>query len=147
MIKKINKISYFYFITGLIISLYSIISQNKQVLNLDDTYYVIFGNDFALFVFLIYLVFGSLFLVIEKHLRFRMTVFQYLMFTIPYLYFVFSDLTFYNTPVNYLINPIAYKWIYIYIPVGLIICFYLSIILFIAFFVYAFFEVFQRKKG
>ena len=144
MIKKINKTYYFYFIKGLIISLYSIVSQ---ILNFDDTYYVIFGNDFALFVFLIYLVFGSLFLVIEKHLSFRMTVFQYLMFTIPFLYFVFSDLTFYNTPPNYFINPIEYKWIYIYIPVGLIICFYLSIILFIAFFVYSFFEVFQRKKG
>ena len=147
MIKKINKTSYFYIATGLIISLFSIVSQNKQVLNFDDIYYVTSGNDLALYVFLIFLVFGTLFLVIEKHLSFRMTVFQYLMFTIPYLYFVFSDLTFYNTPPNYLINPIAYKWIYIYIPVGLIICFYLSIILFIAFFVYAFFEVFQRKKG
>ena len=146
MIKKINKTSYFYIATGLIISLFSIVSQNKQVLNFDDMYYVISGNDFALYVFLIYLILGALFLVIEKHLSFIMTVFQYLMFTIPLLYFVFSDLSFYNTPVNYLVNPIEYKWNYIYIPVALIICFYLSIILFIAFFVYAFFEVIQRKK-
>ncbi len=146
MIKKINKTSYFYIATGLIISLFSIVSQNKQVLNFDDIYYVTSGNDLALYVFLIFLVFGTLFLVIEKHLSFRITVFQYLTFTIPFLYFIFSDCIINNIPGNYLINPIANKLINIYIPVGLLVCFYLSIILFIAFFVYSFFEVFQRKK-
>lgn len=142
--KKINKISYFYFATGLILSLYSIISQNTQVLNLDDTYYAISGKDFAMFVSLIYLVLGVIFLEIEKYLRSGIKVFQYLMFNIPFIYFIFSDMSDYNNLGYYLGNPIAYKWNTFYIPVGLIFCFLISIILFISLFVFAFWK--WKKK-
>ncbi len=135
--KKTIKISHLYFVTGLILCLYSIISQNKQVLNIDDTYYVISGNDFAIFVSLIYLVLGSIFLVIEKYLRFRIKAAQYLMFNIPFVYFVFSDLSDYNSPGYYLGNPIAYKWNTIYIPVGLIFCLIISIFIFFSLFAFA----------
>lgn len=138
--KKTIKVSYFYFATGLILCLYSIISQNKQVLNIDDTYYVISGNDFTIFVSLIYLVLGAIFLVIEKYLSFGIKVFQYLMFNIPFVYFVFSDLSDYNNPGYYLGNPIAYKWNTVYIPVGLTICFLISVVLFFALFVFAFWK-------
>gem|GEM_PF-6924398 len=74
--KKIIKISHLYFATGIILSLYSITSQNKQVFNIDDTFYVISGNDFAIFVSLLYFASGSIFLVIEKYLRFRIKVTQ-----------------------------------------------------------------------
>jgi hypothetical protein len=138
--KKTIKISHLYFATGLILCLYSIISQNKQVLNIDDTYYVISGNDFAIFVSLIYLVLASIFLVIEKYLRFRIKVAQYLMFNIPFIYFIFSNIDDYNNPGYYLGNPIAYKWNTIYIPIGLISSFFISVILFFSLFVFAFWK-------
>jgi hypothetical protein len=138
--KKIIKISYLYFATGLILCLYSFISQNQQVLNVDDTYYMITGNDFAIFVSLVYLILGAIFLVIDNFISFRIKVLQYLMFNIPFVYFVFSDLSDYNNPGYYLGNPIAYKLNTIYIPVGLILCFLISIALFLALFMFAFWK-------
>jgi hypothetical protein len=138
--EKTIKISYLYFATGIILCLYSIVNQNKQVLNVDDTYYVISGNHFALFVSIIYLVFGSIFLVIEKYLRFGIKVAQYLMFNIPFIYFIFSNIDDYNNPGYYLGNPIAYKWNTIYIPIGLTFCFLISIILFFSMFGFAFWK-------
>lgn len=139
MQKKI-KISYLYFATGLILCLYSIISQNKQILNIDDTYYVISGNDFAIFLSIIYLVIVSVFLFTEKYLRFGIKVTQYLMFNIPFIYFIFSNIDDYNNPGYYLGNPIAYKWNTVYIPIGLIFCFLISIILFFSLFALAFWK-------
>lgn len=128
MMKKVFKISYLYFATGLILCLYSFVSQNKQVLNIEDTYYVISGTDFAIFVSLIYLVLAVFFLVIDKLISLKLKVFQYLMFNIPFVYFMFSDKSDFIDPVYYLMNPIAYKWNTIYIPNGLIFCFLISII-------------------
>jgi hypothetical protein len=145
--KKTKKISYLYFATGLILCLYSFVSQNKQILNIDDTYYVISGNDFAIFISLIYLVLGAIFLVIEKYLSLRIKVIQYLMFNIPFIYFIFSDISEYNNPGYYLGNPIAYKWNTVYIPVGLIFCFLTSIILFISLFVFAFWKWKKRPAA
>ena len=138
--KKTIKISYLYFATGLILCLYSIVSQNKQVLNVDDTYYVISGNHFALFVSIIFLVFGAIFLVIGKYLRFGIKVAQYLMFNIPFIYFIFSNVDNYNNPEIYLGNPTAYKWITEYIPMGMYFCFLISIVLFFLLFVFAFWK-------
>jgi hypothetical protein len=138
--KKLFKISYLYFATGLILCAYSIVSQNKQVLNIDDTYYVISGNDFAIFASLIYLVLGAIFLVIERYLSFGVKVFQYLMFNIPFVYFIFSDVSDYENPGYYLANPIAYKWKTELIPLGLISCFMISIILFFSLFGFAFWK-------
>jgi len=145
--KKINKISYFYFATGLTLSLYSIFSQKNQVLNIDDTYYVISGNNFALFVSLIYLIFSTIFLVMEKYIGSGLKVFQYLMFNIPFIYFIFVDLDKYNNPGYYLGNPIAYKWNTMYIPIGLIFCFLISIILFFSYFGYAFWKWKNNKAS
>ena len=143
--KKIIKISYFYFATGLILCLYSIISLNKQILNVYDTYYVISGNDFAIFVSIIYLVLGVTFLVIEKYLSFGIKVFQYLTFNIPFFYFIFSDIIDHDKPLYYLTNPIAFKWKTEYIPLGLIISFLTSIALFFSLFVFAFWK--WRKQS
>lgn len=142
--KKTIKISYLYFATGVILCLYSIISQNKQVLNVYDTYYVISGNDCAIFISLIYLVLGVIFLVIEKYLRFGIIVFQYIMFNIPFVYFIFSDVGDYDNPLYYLTNPIAYMWKTELIPHGLIFCFLISIVIFFSFFVFAFWK--WRKR-
>ena len=138
--RKTIKISYFYFATGIILCLYSIISQNKQVLNIHDTYFVISANDFAIFASLIYLVLGVIFLVIEKYLSFGIKVLQYLMFNIPFIYFMFSDLSDYENPRYYLANPIAYMWNTQLIPKGLIFCFILSIGIFLSLFVFAFWK-------
>lgn len=145
--KKIFKISYLYFATGLILCLYSIVSQNKQVLNLDDTYYVISGNDFAIFSALIYLVFGAIFLVIEKYLSFGIKVFQYLMFNIPFVYFIFSDVSDYENPGYYLGNPIAYKVNTELIPLGLISCFFISIVLFFSLFGFTLWKRIKRPSN
>lgn len=138
--KKIFKISYLYFATGLILCLYSLVSQANQVLNVDDTYYVISGNDFAIFVFIIYLFLGVIFLVIEKFISSNVKKFQFLMFTIPFIYFVFSDLSDDDKPGFYLTNPIVYQWNTIYIPFGLIFCFLISIICFFSLFGFAFWK-------
>ncbi len=138
--KKTLKISYLYFATGLILCLYSIVSQNNQILNIDDTYYVTSGNDFAKFTSLIYLVLGVIFLVIEKHLSFGIKISQFLMFNIPFVYFIFSDLSEYENPGYYLANPIAYKWRTELIPIGLISCFLVSIVLLFSLFVFAFWK-------
>ena len=138
--RKTIKISYFYFATGIILCLYSILSQNKQIFNVEDTYYVISGNDFAIFVSLIYLVIGSIFLVIERYLRLIIKVVQYLMFNIPFIYFIFSNINDYNNPGYYLMNPIAYKWNTIYIPIGLIFCFSISVVLIFSLFGFAFWK-------
>jgi hypothetical protein len=98
------------------------------------------GNDFAIFVSLIYLVIGSIFLVIERYLRLRIKVVQYLMFNIPFIYFIFSNINDYNNPGYYLMNPIAYKWNTIYIPIGLIFCFSISIVLIFSLFGFAFWK-------
>lgn len=142
--KKTFKISYFYFATGLILCLYSIVSQNKQVFNVGDTYYVISGKDFAIFTSLIYLVLGAIFLVIEKYLSLGVKIFQYLMFNIPFVYFIFSDLSDYENPGYYLANPIAYKVHTELIPLALISCFLISIALFFVLFVFAFWK--WKKK-
>ena len=136
--KKIFKISYLYFATGLILALCSILNQENQEFNLYDKYYVISANDFALFVSLIYLIIGLIFLVIEDYLRKGIKVFQYLLFNIPVIYFIFSDLSVYNNPGYYLGNPIAFKWNTTYIPVVLIFSLILSSILILILYVFAF---------
>jgi hypothetical protein len=136
--KKIFKISYLYFATGLILALCSILNQENQEFNLYDKYYVISANDFALFVSLIYLIIGLIFLVIEDYLRKGIKVFQYLLFNIPVIYFIFSDLSVYNNPGYYLGNQIAFKWNTIYIPVVLIFSLILSSILILILYVFAF---------
>ena len=138
--KKIFKISYFYFATGLILCLYLIVSQNKQVLNVHDTYYVISANDFAIFASLIYLVLGVIFLVIERYLSFGIKVLQYLMFNIPFVYFIFSDSIVNENTEYYLANPIAYMWNTELIPLGLIFFVLISIALLFSLFVYAFWK-------
>jgi hypothetical protein len=139
MVKKF-KISYLYFATGLILCLYSIVSQNKQVLNIHDTFYVISGNDFAIFTTLIYLVLGVIYLVIENYLSLGIKMFQYLMFNIPLIYLMFSDLSDYKNTGYYLTNPIAYKWNTELIPLGLISCFLISIAFFFSLFVFSFWK-------
>lgn len=144
--KKIFKISYLYFTTGLILALYSIFKQENQDFNIDDTYYVISANDFALFVALIYLIIGLLYLVIENYLSKGIKIFQYLLFNIPFFYFIFSDLSVYNNPGYYLGNPIAFKWNTIYIPVALIFAFLLSIVLMLILYVSAFMKWRNKNK-
>ncbi len=135
--KKINKISYFYFSTGLFLCLYTIVSQHTPDLNIYDTYYVILVNDFAAFISLLYLIFGSIFLVMEKYISSGLKVFQYLMFNIPFIYFTLPNWD-HNNPGYYLGNPVAFKLNTMYIPVGLTICFLISIVLFLFYFGYAF---------
>jgi len=142
--KKIIKLSNCYFATGLIFCLYSIISHNNQVLNIEDTYYVISANHFALIISLIYLVFGALSLVIEKYLSFGIKAFQYIMFTIPFAYFIFSEDSVYDNTLYNLENPIAFKWHTELIPIGLISSFSISIVLFFSLFVFAFWK--WKKK-
>ncbi len=143
--KKIIKISYLYFATGLILALYSILNGENQALNIDDTYYVISANNFALLITLIYLILGVIFLVIEKYLSRGIKVFQYITFNIPLIYFLFSDFIVNDSPLYYLTNPIAYEWFETYIPTALIFSFLLSIFLFFILFLYAFWK--WRKKN
>lgn len=124
--------------------MHSIVSQNKQVLNVDDTYYVISGTDFAIFTSLIYLVIGVFFLFFEKYSSFGIKVLQYIMFNIPFVYFMLSDVIDYENPGYYLANPIAYKWKAEFIPLGLILCFGISIVLFFSLFVFTFWK--WKKK-
>ena len=121
--KKNKGTSYLYFGSGIILSLYSISSQNKQTLNIDDTYYVFFAKDFALFVLAIYLIIGCIYLVVEKYIDYRIKVFQYLMFNIPLIYYIFSDLINHNNSGYYLADPIAFKLEVVYIPVTLYLIF------------------------
>ena len=78
--------------------------------------------------------------MIEKYLRFGIKAAQYLMFNIPFIYFMFSNIDAYNNPGYYLGNPIAYKWNTIYIPLGQTFCFLISVIVFFALFGFAFWK-------
>jgi hypothetical protein len=140
------KTSNFYFATGLLLCLFSIVSKNKQVLNIYDTYYVISGNDFAVFISLIYLAVGVLYLVIEKHLHFGLKVLQYLMFTIPIVYFIYLNGNDFDTPEYYLANPIAYQWKTVLLAEVLIYGFLLSIVLLLILFVFAFWKWKKSKE-
>lgn len=59
------------------------------------------------------------------------------MFNIPFVFFVFSNLSDYKSPGYYLGNPIAYKWNTIIIPVGLLFCFIISLFVFFSIFMLA----------
>jgi hypothetical protein len=145
--KKLKKISYLYFASGIILSLYAIVSQNKQTLNIDDTYYVFFAKDFAFFVLSIYFIIGIVFLAVEKYADFRIKVFQYLMFNIPFIYYIFSDLINHNNPGYYLAHPIAFKWEVVYIPVTLYLTFLTSLLILISLIVFSVFKMITNKKA
>jgi hypothetical protein len=144
--KKIIKISYLYFATGIILCLYHFLSQEVPSLNIHDTYYVVSANHFAIFVALIYLILGIIFLVIERYLRIGIKVFQYLMFNIPFIYFLFSDITDYN-PRLIFENPVLFKWLTIYIPLVLFYCFISSIILIFILFFFALWKWIKSNKA
>lgn len=145
--EKLKKISYLYFATGIILSLYSILSQNKQTLNIDDTYYVFFAKDFAFFVLIIYLIIGVLLLSIENHINWRIKLIQYIMFNVPFIYYIFSDLLNHNNPGYYLAHPIAFKWEVVYIPITLYLTFLTSLIIFISIIFFGIFKMLKYKNA
>lgn len=135
--KRLRGISYLYFMVGILICLYLLISENTQTLNVQDTYFVVSARDFAFFVMVIYLVIGLGYVFIGKYIRYAVQLAQFLMFCIPFLYYVFSDFINHNNPDYYLTNPLAYKWEVLYVPVVLCLSFLGSIIVFSGFIIFS----------
>lgn len=142
---KIKKFSYLYLGTGVLLGIYSILSQRTQTLNIYDTYYVITPNVFALFSIIIYTIIGLALFFIESYIKNWVKIIQYLMFNIPVLYFVFSDLISHNDPGYYIANPNTFTWEVVYIPVTLFFSFLISILILILTITFTIVKQIKRK--
>lgn len=143
--KRLRSVSYLYFMVGLIICLYLLISENTQTLNVKDTYFVVSARDFAFFVMVIYAVIGLGYVFIRRYIRYAVQFAQFLMFCIPFLYYVFSDFINHNDPDYYLTNPIAFKWEVFYVPVVLCLSFLGSIIVFSGLVIFSAIKMLKEK--
>lgn len=143
---KTPPVSYLYFGTGLVLALYHFVSGQSLSLNIRDTYYVVSANLFALALLFFYLVPGTMFLVIERYLNFRVKIVQYLAFNIPFIYFLFVDPAGYS-PRMLFERPLLFKWLTVYIPLGLLYCFLLSIVLVFVLFFLAFRKWLKSRKA
>jgi len=128
--RKTNRISYLYFITGIAISLYSFISEKVQTLNIHDTYFVFPPKDFGVLAFALFGCIGLVYSVIEKEMHSTLKTLQFFSFTIPFVFYMLCDLINHN-PGYYFTHQVVFKWEAIYIP-RILFTFYLaSILLFI----------------
>jgi hypothetical protein len=143
--KRLQKIPYLYFTIGLTICLYSLISQNTPTLNIHDTYLVFSPKVFAFIVILIYTTISLSYILIEKHLRYPFQLTQFLMFCVPFSYFIFSDLIPHNDPEYYLEHPTASAWETVYTPMILSFSFLVSIITFIGFVIFTAIKMLKTK--
>lgn len=122
------KVAYFYFITGLLLCFYSMISPIKHSWNIQDSYYVVENKDFAIVVLVIYFFLGSVFHSINKYFGFRVKFVQFLLFTLPFGYDMYVDSTNLHNSVNDLSNPQSIKLFESYLPAIAFFTFLFSIL-------------------
>ncbi|WP_200107024.1 hypothetical protein [Flavobacterium agrisoli] len=144
--EKLKKVANLYFITGIVLTLYTLISQNDQSLNIHDTYFVLLPSTFAIATVFIFLLIGLILLVVDQFIKYKFKIFQFLMFSIPFVYFIFSDIINRNNPGYYLSHPITFEWEVVYIPVTMFFIFLMSLLLLIVFIIYSVFKIFEKKK-
>lgn len=143
--KRLKSVSYLYFAIGLVICLYSLISEKMQTLNISDTFFIVLSKDFAFFVMAIYSVIGLGYIFIQKYIRYSFQLTQFFMFCIPFVYYVFIDFISHNDPNYYLTNPIASKWEELYVPVVLLLSFLASIMVFSGFMIFSTIKMLKKK--
>ena len=121
------------FTIGICLSVISLLSNQDQVLNHDDTYYVIRCKDFSGLLFSIFVIMSITYFSIQKYCNRRIGILQIVAFSVSIIYFLIYDLiTEPFSPGYSYANPISFKFGTIYIPLVFLFVFLSSLILFVA---------------
>lgn len=123
---KPYRISYLYFTTAVMVSLYAVWNGQVQTLNIGDTYFVVPPKDFGVFAMALFGCIGLTYWVIEKQIKTILKLTQFFSFTIPFVYFMLSDFI-QHDPGYSILNPTLAQWETNYIPKFLLVLFLASI--------------------
>lgn len=144
---KKNFLSILYQIVGIILSIISLVSGKKQILNFGDTYYIIECSNFSVFLFFLFSIISFTYFLIRNYYNRIIGKIQIISFFIPVIYFMIYDLiTEKFSPGYYFSHPIVYNWQTIYIPMVLFFVFCGSIILLVCNLIVALIKYYNKKR-
>lgn len=121
-----------FILLGIILTLISFISDKKQVINIDDTYYVISSSHFGIVLLLLFLIPAILSFAFQKYISKKLLLIQLLFFALPLTYFMLYDIiTQPYSPGYYFAHPFLSELQAVYLPIGFLAIFLVSILLLI----------------
>ncbi|PVX44426.1 hypothetical protein C8C85_0159 [Flavobacterium sp. 103] len=129
--KKQFPIAIFIFL-GVILASISFINHKNQVINIYDTYYIISSSDFGIVLLLLFLIPAILSFTFQKFVSKKLLWIQLLFFALPIIYFMIYDIvTQHYSPGYYFAHPFLFELQTVYLPIGFLVIFLVSILLLI----------------
>lgn len=121
-----------FILLGIVLALISFTSHKNQVINIDETYYVISSSHFGIVLLILFLVTAILSFAFQKFLSKKLLWIQLLFFALPLTYFMIYDII--TQPYSsgyYFAHPFLSKLQTAYLPIGFLVIFLVSILLLI----------------
>lgn len=121
-----------FILLGIILALFSFISPKDQVINIYDTYYIISSSHFGIVLLLLFLIPALLSFTFQKFISKKLIWAQLLFFAMPLTYFmIYNIITQPYSPGYYFAHPFLSELQAVYLPIGFLFIFLVSIVLLI----------------
>jgi hypothetical protein len=121
-----------FILLGVILAFITFISHKNQVINIDDNYFVINSSDFGIVLLILFLVPAILSFAFQKFISKKLLWIQLLFFALPVIYFMIYDIiTQPYSPGYYFAHSFLSELQTVYLPIGFLTIFLVSILLLI----------------